>query len=232
MNIPKAIREQQEEILALVERSQFLMSRRVRLDGDRVDFTFVNEVTFLQRDTNALDVIFQIPDNCDFVALRLSLFPFFRFVTTDEAANGVAESSFRPCIFTHTAHAFNDLFSVDQAAVDCSIQISEAGCDVGRALQNTPVPVSLLNCAPINYRPAELALTSDEVSPRYYNGFSHGPGITFPTGYDLPRGSNLSCRISPSYASDRVDPDALNADVTEQNEYRVVVVLEGYKVIK
>lgn len=231
--IPKALRLQQQDVLTLLQRVESIMASRVRLDGVREDHVFIGEVTFLQRDTNARDVIFQMPDNADFVAQRFSVFPFFRFTTTDEDANGKPEGSFRPCIFSSTPGAFNDIFARDNAAVDCSITLSEAACDSSRALSSTPVPVSMLNCAPHNYRPVEVASTALGRLPSYFPGFSFGGGLVFPgEGYALSRGSSLNVRISPAFANDRVDPDADGADVTQQNEYRLVVTLEGYKVIK
>lgn len=234
MNIPKSIRQQQQDIFTLLQRTEALLAARgSRLDGEHVDHTYVGEVVFLQRDTNSLDVIFQIPDNVDFVAKRFSLFPFFRFTTTDESSNGVPETSFRPCLFSSTPFAFNDVYGRDNAVVDCAVTLSEASCDASRALSNTPVPVSLLSCGAVNYRPAEIGLTSASKLPSYYPNAQHGSGVVFPgEGYAISRGSSLSVRVSPSFANDRVDPAALDADVTEQNEYKLVVTLEGYKVVK
>lgn len=233
MDAFQQIQAQQEQLETLLtDVSELLQLRRAaNFDADRVNYTFVAEAVFAQGDSNARDLVFVVPDSNDFVVERLGLYPFFRFVTTDEGANGPPEQSFRPCVFTSYEGTFNPNIEVDAAAMDCYVSISEtlvrAGTSLNRSYQNIPTPVQLLFSGAINYRRG-----GNPVVDPYYSSFQFPGGLVFPCPYLLPAGSSMTVKVAPLFAGLRVDPAAPAANETLQNEYRVTAVLEGYKKVR
>jgi len=236
-DVLEAIHEQQETIEALLgDVNSMLKLRREALhDADRVNYTFVGEQRFAQGDSNARDIVFTIPDSGGFVAERIALYPSFRFVTTDEVANGPPEQSFRPCVFVSYEGAFSPDLPADAASMDCYVTLTETftqgGAPVNRAYQNIPIPVQLLFCGAVNYRRGGNTQTGGSGDP-YYSTFQFPGGFVFPKEYLLPAGSSLTIKVAPLFAGLRVDPATPGADETLQNEYKVTAVLEGYKKVR
>lgn len=232
----EALKDQQEKLEELLgDANQLLKLRRDSLhDADRVNYTFVGDAIFAQGDSNARDVVFTVPDSSDFVVERIGLYPSFRFVTTDEAANGPPEESFRPCIFAFYEGSYNEDLSVDAASMDCYVSLSETfernGQPVNRAYQNIPTPIQLLFCGAVNYRRGGDA-SAGQFDP-YYSSFQFPGGYVFPCTYLLPAGGSLTIKIAPLFAGLRSDPAEPGFDPTLQNEYKVIAVLEGYKKVR
>lgn len=227
------IKDQQKNIHEMIQAvdSLFAMQDGVR-DGDLVDYTFVGEVTFLQQENAAKDVIFQIPESCDFFARRMMVLPSFRFVTPDTATNGADEISFRPCILSSTVGAFAPNFQGDRAAMDIMISIAESysvnGQLVSRQLQNIPTPAQLFYSSPINYRGGQRTLAIS-ATPDHYPSFQFPSAGVFPKDYFIPAGGSLTCRVAPNFAGVRSDPAEPGGDGSLQNEYKVTITLEGQK---
>jgi len=228
--------EQQKEIDELLTRVERLRARRrdrVR-DGDRIDYAFVDSITFSERDNAAQNIVFTVPQETDYVAERLSFYPSYRFVTTDEAANGPDEIPFRPCVFSGYEGAMLNSFELDSVAgiVDCVVDISEdyrlGSKTKSRRYQNISTPVSMFYSGAINYRQGFSVggVLSADVR---YDGFEFASTMPFPCPYLLAGGSSLTIRIAPILAAQRLPTTGPNADPTQQNEYRVTAVLEGFK---
>lgn len=240
-NFVQKLHEQGTQLDSLADRVEKMLSHRrsTAMDGDRVNYKFIDHVEFVQQDVQARDIVFPIPENTEFVAKSLSIFPFFRFITTDEATNGPAENTFRPCVFTTNENVFLPNLSADAAAVDLFIALSETyrnskGEVKNRAYQNMPFPVEFLRSNSVNYRRAgETANVGPNFEyDRYYAGFEFPSTFMFDCDYVLPAGSNFRITIAPGFAGVRVDPATPGADPSQQNEYRVVAVLDGYKVVR
>jgi hypothetical protein len=232
--IPPQLKKQQDDIDAALQKVRALRKQRTRTYGDRVYYPFVGEVFFAQTDNVAQDIIFQIPAGSDYVAERLAIYPAFKFTTPDEAANGPPEVSYRPCILSSTMYAFVPNFQGDRAAVDCAVSITETfpnskGEPVTRQLQNLPTPSGLFYSSPINYRSADFVGTGAQA--RYNASFEFPSAMVFPKDYLLPAASSLTCKVAPLFASVRSEPNEVGGDPTLQNEYRLTLVLEGYKVV-
>ena len=228
--------QQQKKLDDLLQKIASLRVRRRSnpMDGDRIDYSFVRSIQFRQQDNSAQNILFSIPQETDFVAERLSFYPSYRFITTDEATNGPPEISFRPCLFTFYEGAMNPFIGTDavDGLVDCFVDISESYVENGKTLsrryQNMPTPMSMFYSGVINYRSGgEQFLAA--IGDSKYDGFEFPSGMVFPCPYLLTAGSALTIRIAPSFAGARVDPALPGGDPTQQNEYQVTAVLEGFK---
>jgi hypothetical protein len=238
MNVPEQIKAQEKKLQALLDRVDRISRLREYFVGDRSDYAFIGEVFFPQGDTTAQDVVFQIPEDAAYVATRMSIYPAFKFTTTDEATFGPPEVSYRPCVFTSMWGVGTPQLNVDNASLDCFVQLSENynanGQSITRALQNMPTPVQLFYSSGINYKPLQ---TSASINTRY-SCFEFPTALVFDEDYLLPPGSSITAKVSPSFAQLRVDPALIAqpsfdpSDLELQNEYRITVVLEGYKVMK
>lgn len=230
--VPSALREQQARIEKLHDRLERVLRNRDRIYGERVDYPFIGEVIFPQGDNTAQDILFQVPESCDFVGQRLAAYASFRNVSTDTSANGPNDIAFRPCLWSSAMYTMNTNLQDIRALVDCFISMSETyrnaqGAQITRALQNLPTPVQALYSSPVNYRAAR-----DVGGNLYYNAsFEFPSAFVFPHDYILKAGSALTVKVAPSFACLRVDPVEPEADTTLQNEYKITVVLEGYKVM-
>lgn len=232
---------QLDSLTAKVEKLLSLR-RTTAEDGDRVDYQYIDSVQFFQQDLQARDIVFPIPEGTTFVGRRLSIYPFFRFVTTDPANNGPNEETFRPCIFSSNEAAYNPVFQSDAASVDLFVALSETykderGVTNNRAYQNMPFPVEFLRSSSVNYKRNALRLSSaippgEQDFDKYYAGFEFPSTFLFDSDYVLHGGSNLRVTIAPGFAGVRVDPAAPGADQSLQNEYKIVVVFGGKKVIR
>jgi hypothetical protein len=226
------IREQQEKLDALLQDvNELLKLRRDALyDSDRVEYSFVGETVFVQGDSNARDVVFTVPDSSDFVAERLALYPFYRVVSEDESTYGPNEESFRPCVLSSYEQAYAFGLSSDASSLDLYVNISEtfmrAGQPVSRSYQNIPTPSQLIFSGAINYRPG---YTDTRAKETYYDGFSFPTAMVFPHAYMIPAGGSLTVKVAPLFAGLRYDPASPSAQPAIQNEYKIAVVLEGYK---
>jgi len=224
---PAPIADQLAKIDALHQRVERALRAREAARGDRVYYPFIGEIFFPQQATNAQDIVFQVPSNDGFVAERLSIYPAFRFVTPDPVTNGPDEISYRPCILSNTQYAFGEDLRNEKAVVDCLISLVETyqgvkGAPITRALQNIPTPAAHLFSSPTNFKPA--------IDGGYFASFEFPSAMVFPDEYYLPPGSSITCKIAPVFAALRSDPEG-GGDPTLQNEYRLTVVLEGYKVV-
>lgn len=238
--------KQHQKLDALLSRVEKLIKER-RSDvpeGERVAYRFIESLTFRQQDNTARDIVFAIPEDSDFVAKRFNLYPFVRFVTPDPAVNGPDELVFRPCIYSFFEGAYDQAgyarFDYDAASVDCFIQFSENflvnGKQTSRSYQNMPFPAQIAFSEGINYKPTAFTQVNTTNGyfgfDRYYASFQFPSAMMFPVDWYLPGGSDFQIKIAPSFASVRSEPGNPAGDLTLQNEYQLVAVLEGYKVVR
>ena len=199
--------EQQKEIDDLLRRVEALRIRRrnTPMSGDRIDYSFVESIQFRQQENVAQNIVFSIPQETDYVAERLSFYPSYRFVTTDEAGNGPPEISFRPCIFSSYEGAFNPFVETDSTAgaVDCFIDISENYIENGKSLsrryQNLPTPVEMFYSGAVNYRQGGFQGGSQDIDDRY-------DGFEFPSTMVFPCSSVQSAMLVSSTMTSMVRP--------------------------
>ena len=239
--LTQSLQRQQQELEAMHNRVDRLLAQRrsTAHDADRMEYAYVGDVVFPQQDTQARYITFPIPENTEFVAKRLTMYPFFRFVTTDHAANGPDEVPFRQCIFASNESSYaggRGEIRQHAASVDCFLSLSETYTDekgqrVNRFYQNMPWPVEFLRSGSVNYRSGFVFTSSAVRSDLYYDGFEYPSAFLFDCDYVLPPGSNFRLSVAPIFAGVRFDPAETgpSGDDTQQNEYKLVAVLEGYK---
>lgn len=238
MDSLQALIEQQKAIDELLqEASDLLKLRRDSLyDSDRVDYSFVGEAFFVQGDSNARDVVFTVPDSSDFVAERFAIYPFYRVVNQDEATFGPDEESYRPCVLASFESAYAFGLESDASSMDLYVSLAEtftAGTQpVNRSYQNIPTPAQLLFSGAVNYRPGYNDGVVSSQERTYYDGFQFPTSLLFACPYLLPRGSSVTVKLAPLFAGLRYDPAAPDAVPEVQNQYKVAVVLEGYKKVR
>jgi hypothetical protein len=200
--------------------------------GDKEYYAHQQEITFLQGDNAAQNVVFTIPEGTDFYAERLSAFPSYRFVTTDEATNGPPERTYRPCVMAFYEQAFFPLVENDAewGAVDFRFELQETfyrgGQAVSRSLQNEPIPAQLLFSGPCDYRPG---YTISTITAGRFNSFSFPTAMEFPIPLLLNGGSALRMAVNPTFAGLREDPANPANSLARQNEYKLTVILEGQR---
>ncbi len=199
------------------------------LGGSKYPYTQEANLIFNEGDQGAQQLSLTTPGAHAVYATRIAIYPEFRFVTTDQAANGPDEVTFRPCLFSTGENVFNPRVETDSAAMDLRITLSEvykdsSGRQVSRDLQNGPIPSQLLYSDSKNYRPNGTG------SP--FCSFDHGKGLFFINPWYLPPNSSVSVQVAPAFAGIRQDPAAFNADTTLKNQYRVRIVLDGFKTEK
>jgi hypothetical protein len=226
MRVPDQIKAQEKKIHELLARADRIARTRDYFIGLQQDYVFIGEVFFGQGDTTAQDVVFQIPEDAAFVAKRMNVYPAFKFTTTDEATFGPPEISYRPCVFTSQQQALTPEVQSDNAAIDCFLSLSETYASKGKShtrnLQNMPVPVQLFYSDALNWKPVQGAASVN----LKYESFEFPAAMVFDEDYLLPPGSSVTVKVNPSFSQLR-DPGS-----ERQNEYRLTVVLEGFKVTK
>ena len=193
----------------------------------------VVEVFFTEDDAAVQQVSINTPGDFAVYATRMAVYPSFRTFTTDQAANGPDDVTYRPCVLTSDEHFAAPRIEADPAAMDLRISVSESfnanGQRVTRELQNGPIPSQLFFSGAKNYR---RNVDSGLNAATVYSDFDHGKGLFFIRPWYLPPASALTVQIAPSFAGVRNDSAIPGADTTVKNAYKVSFVLDGFKVQK
>jgi hypothetical protein len=256
MHLDNLINNQSEALDSLLSQSAAILEkwRGVAMEGDRIDYFFVGDITFRESQNNSQDITFQIPQNTDFYGTRLMLQPFAKFVTIDQDNMGPDELNFRPVVWSTTEGVYNSTQEIafvppggvmtDVASLDCMVSLTESipspQGPITRSYQNIPTPVQMFYGGGVNYGSG-----SDDplvTNINYFPNFEIPQGLLFPIDLFLPKGSALTLKIAPTFAQVR-QPDGLNEFIppgpppannpltgNRETQYQIRAFLQGYKI--
>lgn len=173
-------------------------------DGDRVWFTYVGAFEFVKDNLKTQDINFPISQDADFIGKRLSI----QILT-----NRFNEVTVDPPGFFHSVQPTCDTPSILNAGgmiVDYQLELSETyefnGKLIHRPYQDLPIPSNL----------------TYSHSSAYYGSPS---AMCFDLDWELKRGAVAQCKISILSA-------VSDADVGDNDTFRVKAMLEGYKKVR
>lgn len=203
-DLQEKILDQRDAIKGLLARAKFDKNIvNTRVDdGDRAGFNYINFVDFQGLQFVTKTVNFAISKDSDFVLRRLNM---FLLAKNNDLANALEDN-----VFVYQFYPFSIEDNI--SSFDGNFRISESvdiggGQKVNREYQNTPIPI---------YSTYSAGMQQQTGS----NTRSHISGMVFDEGWYLPAGSTLQLNITPILSSN------------ETREYRVVVVLQGFKKVR
>ena len=251
MHLDTLINTQSDTLSSLLSQASQIrkMWRGVDMEGDRVDYIFVGEMIFRERQNNSQDITFQIPQNTDFYGTRVMIQPFAKFVTNDQDAMGPDELNYRPVVWSTTEGVYNgsqtepgnppggvmtDIASLD-AMVSISERIPSSQGSITRSYQNIPTPVQMFYSSGVNYGSGSASYPDTNIN--YFPDFEIPQGLLFPIDLFLPKGSAVTFKIAPIFSQERA-PAGIETENPGQlvtgsylTEYQIKVFLQGYKIV-
>ena len=193
--------------------------------GDRVYTPIIAEAEFDQGAAPSTTLVFNVPAATDFWAYRLMLYPFCKVV--DPVNETPDEVVFRPTTFAGTPNdpgavadpstAYGDFNNAFDAMFALIFQ--------GRELQNIDTP-----CMGA-YSVEMMKWHSSDGVGQWIAASQTPSGMLFDVPLFIPRGQNLTVRVTPTYLGVRTIVETLDdeTEITRQHRYKIVGVLEGEK---
>lgn len=200
----KQVAEQLQEIDKLIRR----LGRGV--DGDRVPLQLKASTTFKTDEFSPKEMTFNIPRDADFEGVSFNLFLSSRVLNQADSTSD--ERTFRP-----TDWDFNT--SVQDASATQFVKaggVFELRDSINGHFQNAPLAIAAAFSGRMSW--CFSTATNSEIPAAEYPS-----GLVFPTGYELPRGSALTCRITPTTTNS-------NESAGYIREFRVTGILSGHKI--
>lgn len=210
-----------EQVLAHGKRLDELASRataaqaKLRDASDRVFYSLQDSFTFQQGQNVPQNLIFNVPHSDDFDAIRLSLYPFVRRISTDSAVN--SDVAFRPTVWVFQQNTVGTFYY----AVDALLELVQASPEgKTRSYQNAAFFASQTFSAYTS--PIDGGGTGNAQD---YDRSESPSALVFDPCWRLSRGSTVTVRVTPLFSGER------SVDFADSliNEYQIRGVLEGYK---
>ena len=173
-------------------------------------YALASEVVFGQSQLVPIPMLFNVPKSNDFRVRRLTLLPFVRLVSPDPVTQGPSERTFRPTFWVWTQSGTQ----VPSQAVDVALELLLGD----KPLQNAPYA---------SFKTFSGNVLQTGTFP--FANYAVPSGQVFDPPFTLRAGEALTARITPLFAG-----PANTVLVTDGrlNEYKIVGVLEGEKVLK
>lgn len=216
--LPELVKQSADASAFAKEVSEYLSRRVEKIDaGDDLFYAYRSSVEFYRGQSVANNMAFNISQDADFDAYRLSIYPYARRVDPTSVANN--DVTFRPT--TWTSSGLLDCIGIDSCAVDCSFQLSVADKTGQYAYQNIPFMSGSLYCSYVNIYSA--------AGQQARNPITESPAcLTFHTPMQIARGGSVICRVTPLFSG----KDDTTGPATTYIQYKIVGVLEGKKKVR
>jgi len=175
-------------------------------DGDRVWFSYIDSFEFLNNSNEVQDINFNVSNDADFVARRLTLSLSMNRADPVNNPGGISddrEGFFRPASFSYDERRLSDASKVD-CQIDLTHIHNQNGKNVIKKFNNQPIPA--------------------------YLTYSHNNLMGSPSALHLDidwlikRGTTVQCKVSVI--------SSISGDSAAIDTYKIKGVLEGYKKVR
>lgn len=208
----------QGESLDRLTMKALAVTSNARRFGDRVLHFLTASADFIEGSNPVLNLVFNVPADSDYEAVRFCLYPQIRKVSYDTATQGVSDRTFRATMwswastlqFDIVSDAVLELFSSSEQGSSHSYQ--NAAFSVAQVFSGPALPNLVAGVPPMDG----------------YPGVPSPGGLVFDEAWKLNKGSTLTARVTPLYSGINVRSGVSDA---RQFEYRYVGVVEGRKIV-
>lgn len=230
------------EIITQANKAEILAQRAQRAvenvrglrSGDRVFTPLVQAAEFQQGQAPSRNLVYNVPADADFWAYRFSLFPYCKVV---DPQNGTPdEITYRPTSFTGQSESPGAAAVVAGDAYtdfDTLVDGRFAFIFKGDELQNIDIPMAAAYSQGIG---KWLPTAATSPVPIWGGSTSQPGGFVFDIPFFIPRGKNLTVRLTPTYLGVRSIIETIPAgggtEITRQHKYKLIGVLEGEKKVQ
>ncbi len=214
----------------LVDVEAMLLARRESFD--RIAHSLQASYTFFQNQNTVQELMLNVPEGNDFEATRFMVYPEVRAFSTDDTTQGASDKVFRPTgWFQDFLNVIGDkgLYS---AMVDAMVELAHVGKDgKSHPYQSAPWFAAQTFSGAANMMPQ--ATPNQSALGGAYNRTETPGGLTFNPFFLLEAGTTMTVKLTPTFSGQR-PPASSSIPGSDDRiyEYRLRVVLEGYKRVR
>lgn len=198
--------------------------------GDRVFTPLVQSAEFQQGQSPSRNIVFNVPADADFWAYRFLLFPYCKVVDPQNLTPD--EITYRPTSFSGESESSGTGAAGGGGWTDFNTMVDGRFAFIfnGNEMQNIDIPMAAAYSQNVG-----KWLPNIQGSLPIWGGVTQQPGgYVFDIPHFIPRGKNLTVRLTPTFMGIRSITETITAevgtkDIVRQHRYKLVGVLEGEK---
>jgi hypothetical protein len=186
---------------------------------DRVYYSIQDSFTFQQGQNIVQSLVFNVPQSDDFEAVRISLYPSVRRVTSENLSTGQTND----LAFRQTFWAYQYYSAAINSSVDALVELTATSPNgKTRAYQNAAFFASQM----FSGYTSPLTLETFSLDLQAFDRSESPSALVFDPSWYFVKGSTLSARVTLLFSGERNPALSPNGFV---NEYQIRGVLEGFK---